>query len=109
MDRRIMIVHIACTGMAEAERIAAVLVGERLAACVQLRPQRSVYRWQGAIEQAEEVGLSAKTTGERYRALEARVVALHGHAVPEIVAWPVEAVLEAYGDWVRAEVSGAGG
>lgn len=87
-----------------AEAIAAALVEARLAACVNvLAPVRSVYRWQGAIERADEVPLLIKTTAARYAALEAAIRARHPYAVPEIVAVPIDRGLPAYLRWLADE------
>jgi len=87
-----------------ARRIAEALVEERLAACVNLLPGvRSIYRWQGAVEEASEVLLIAKTHAERVAALAARVRALHPYELPEVVALPVSDGSEAYLRWVVAE------
>lgn len=89
-----------------AHALATHLVEERLAACVNvLAPCRSVYRWQGATEDAEEVPLIAKTTSERYPALEAAIRAQHPYELPEIVAVPVVRGLPAYLDWIAAETA----
>ncbi|TCP15246.1 periplasmic divalent cation tolerance protein [Crenobacter luteus] len=89
-----------------ASRLAETLVGERLAACVNLlAPCRSVYRWQGAVETAAEVPMLIKTTAERYPALEARLAELHPYEVAEIVAVPLAAGLPAYLDWLRDGVA----
>lgn len=70
-----------CPDRACAERLAATLVRERLAACVNILPGlRSTYLWQDRLEQADEVLLLVKTTAERYPALQARLPALHGLA-----------------------------
>ena len=62
-----------------ADRIARALVEQRLAACVnRLAPVSSIYRWQGAIEETEEVPLLIKTTRACYAALEAAIVAALG-------------------------------
>jgi periplasmic divalent cation tolerance protein len=87
-----------------AERIAAELVTARLAACVNvLAPVRSVYRWKGAVETADEVPLLIKTTRERYAALEAALRVAHPYELPEIVALPVAAGLAPYLEWVAEE------
>ncbi len=92
---------------ATAERLAARLVADRLAACVNvLAPVRSVYRWKGTVETAAEVPLLVKTTRERYAALEDALRALHPYELPEIVALPVAAGLEAYLAWVAEEIRG---
>ncbi len=76
-------------------------VEARLAACVNvLPPMRSVYRWQGAVEQADEVLLLAKTPAERLPALIEQLRALHPYELPEIVAVEAGAGLPAYLDWV---------
>jgi periplasmic divalent cation tolerance protein len=88
---------------ATARTLADHLVGERLAACVNiLAPCRSVYRWQGAIEDAEEVPLLIKTTAARYAELEAAIHARHPYELPEIVAVPIAQGLPAYLGWVAA-------
>jgi periplasmic divalent cation tolerance protein len=97
-----------CPDVACAEAIAAQLVEARLAACVNmLAPCRSVYRWQGQVERADEVPLLIKTTAARYPALEAALRAAHPYEVPEIVALPVARGLPDYLAWVAAETSPA--
>ena len=89
---------------ASAERLASSLVEARLAACVNiLAPCRSVYRWQGKVEHAEEHPMLIKTTRDRYAALEAAVRAGHPYELPEIIAVPLSAGYTAYLDWVVAE------
>ncbi|MBX9297025.1 divalent-cation tolerance protein CutA [Chromobacterium vaccinii] len=88
-----------------AERVATTLVAEQLAACVNiLGPCRSVYRWQGAVERAEEIPLLIKTRVDAYPQLEARLAALHPYEVPEIVALPVAQGLPSYLTWVSNSV-----
>ncbi len=97
-------VYIVAADMAQANRIADALIGERLAACVNiLGPIRSVYRWQGQVERADEVALIAKTTADIFHSLAARVRALHSYETPAIVAWPIVAGDAAYLDWIAAE------
>jgi periplasmic divalent cation tolerance protein len=94
----------ACPDAATATRIADVLVGERLAACVNVLPGvTSVYRWQGAVERAGEVLLLIKTATDRVPALSQRIVALHPYELPEVVAVEAAAGLPAYLDWVAAQ------
>lgn len=89
---------------ATAEALAAVLVEERLAACVNiLQPCRSVYRWQGALETAEEVPLLIKTSEARYAALENAIRVRHPYETPEIIALPVVLCLPDYLTWVVTE------
>lgn len=97
-----IIVVTSCGSAAEAERIAATLVEERLAACVQILPMRSVYRWRGGIERADEWQLQAKTSAALTERVEARIKALHSYELPEIAMLPVEASA-GYAGWVAAE------
>jgi periplasmic divalent cation tolerance protein len=101
-----IVVITTCGSEGEADRIAEALVAERLAACVQILPMRSVYRWQGAIERAEEWQLQVKTRSTLADEVEARIKALHGYDLPEIVALPVAAGSSDYISWVRAETRG---
>ena len=90
-----------CPDPATAERLAAILVSERLAACVNVLPGvRSTYLWQGKLEQGEEVLLVIKTTRARYPALQARLPALHPYELPELLAVRTCDGLPAYLQWV---------
>ncbi len=91
----------ACPDRASAERIAALLVTEQLAACVNVLPGvHSTYRWRGAFEQADEVLLVIKTTALRYPALQARLPEVHPYELPELVAVEACDGLPAYLHWV---------
>ncbi|HET9641006.1 MAG TPA: divalent-cation tolerance protein CutA [Allosphingosinicella sp.] len=90
----------------EARRIARTLVEERLAACANiLGACHSIYRWQGAIEEGEEVAALFKTRADLAEALIGRLAELHGYDVPAAVVWPIADALEGYGQWVSAETS----
>ena len=89
-----------------AERIGQSLVDRRLAACVQIvGPIRSIYRWQGETESAEEWQCWIKTTRERFAAVEQAIRELHTYAVPEILAMPVVAGNAAYLHWLEEQVA----
>ena len=89
----------------EAARLADMLVGSRLAACVQIMPaMESVYRWQEKIERQSEVLLVAKTIRGKFDDLEREVRALHSYEVPEIVALEIIAGSAPYLEWLGAEV-----
>lgn len=86
----------------EAERIGRAVVEERLAACINiLGPVRSIYRWQGKIESADEVAAILKTHHWNSDALIERIAALHSYDVPCIVTWPIDKILRSYADWVE--------
>jgi periplasmic divalent cation tolerance protein len=91
---------------AEAEKFAHDVVGENLAACVQiLSPMRSVYRWEGKVESADEVLLLIKTPVEKFAELEKFITANHPYDVPEIVAINAADVSEPYRKWLEAETA----
>ncbi len=85
----------------EAARIGTALVTERLAACVNvIGPIRSIYRWEGAVEEADEWQLVVKARAADFGALEARVRTLHSYQVPEVLALPVYGGGAAYLAWL---------
>lgn len=103
-EEEIIIVFTHVPDMACAESMAHVLVKEQLAACVNISsPVKSVYRWQGQIETADEIALAIKTTRSGYAKVAERVRALHPYELPEIVAIHVNEGLPEYLRWVAAE------
>jgi periplasmic divalent cation tolerance protein len=91
-----------------AEMIGGALVDRRLAACVQIDgPVKSVYRWQGRVETAEEWQCWIKTTDERFAAVERAIRELHTYSVPEILAMPVVAGSADYLRWLKEQVAEA--
>lgn len=86
-----------------ADEFARLLVEERIAACVQRAPVRSVYRWQGAVQDDDEVLLVAKVTDQRWTDLQALLAARHPYEVPECIALEPQEVAGAYLAWWRAE------
>lgn len=87
-----------------AETLARNLVANRLAACVNCLPGvRSIYRWQGAVEETNEVTLLIKTTAERYTELEAAIRQQHPYLVPEIIAIPPTTGWPPYLQWIVEE------
>lgn len=87
----------------KAAEIARVLVGEKLAACMNISAVRSIYVWKDALQDdAEALGV-IKTTADRYAALAQRIVELHPYEVPEIIALPVGDGHAPYLAWVVAQ------
>ena len=97
-----------CPDPSSADRIAAALVEERLAACVNvLAGVRSTYRWQGQVQRADEVLLVIKTTSDRLDNLRERLPALHPYELPELIAVEAAGGLPAYLDWITTETRSA--
>jgi periplasmic divalent cation tolerance protein len=89
----------------EAERIARTLVDERLAACATLIPSlRSIYRWEGRIEDSTETLLLIKTGAEQIPALETRLLALHSYQTPEFLVIEPAAGSAAYLAWMQTNL-----
>ncbi len=86
-----------------AQRIARTLVEERLAACVNIVPGvRSIYSWEGAIQDDQELLLVIKTTGARRDSVVARIQEVHSYDCPEAVALPIVAGSTAYLTWLAS-------
>ena len=103
-------IYITTGGRDEALAIAKALVEERLAACANvLDGVRSIYRWRGAVHQADEAVVVLRTRSELVEALTARARALHSYQCPCVVALPIEAGNPAYLDWLGAETQAADG
>ncbi|HEX8534849.1 MAG TPA: divalent-cation tolerance protein CutA [Allosphingosinicella sp.] len=85
----------------EARRIGRMVIEERAAACLNiLGPCHSIYRWQGRIEEAEEVAAIFKVTAGGADALIRRIGELHSYEVPAAVVWPIAEAPESYRRWV---------
>jgi periplasmic divalent cation tolerance protein len=100
-------VYITAGSAEEAAHIGRTLVEERLAACANLIPGvRSVYRWQGRVEEAEEVVVIAKTRAALFDRLARRARTLHSYECPCILALPIAAGSPDYLAWIAAETEG---
>ncbi|MFK7742892.1 MAG: divalent-cation tolerance protein CutA [Planctomycetota bacterium] len=99
-------VVVLCTApIDQSEALARAVVEERLCACVNIVPKVvSVYRWQGAVETAEEHLLVAKTTVASVDRLQQRLAELHPYDVPEVIQLPIAAGLPAYLEWLAGAV-----
>ncbi len=89
--------------------IGRAVVEQRLAACAQIMPIASVYRWQGAVVEDDEALLVLKTRVSLFAPLAAAIRARHPYQTPQITALPVVAADSAYRDWVLAETAAASG
>jgi periplasmic divalent cation tolerance protein len=104
MMEQIMLVLTNVPDMPCAEKMAHHLVEHKLAACINCLPGvKSIYRWQGAVEEAAEVTLMIKTTSSAYPELEAAIKSQHPYDLPEIIALPVAFGWMPYMDWIVKE------
>ena len=100
-----VIVMVTFGNIDEARRIAAILVEERLVACVNLLPNvESIYRWKGSVESAQETCGILKTTQERVAALESRYRSLHSYETPEFLILRAEGGESGYLAWLAESV-----
>jgi periplasmic divalent cation tolerance protein len=91
----------------DGQQLASILVGERLAACVNvLSEMESVYRWKGEIENDRERQVIMKTTRARVPRLQARLHELHDYDVPEFIVVPIVGGSDAYLQWIRESSAG---
>lgn len=105
MPDTVLLCYCSCPDASRARRIAETLVGERLAACLNLLPGiRSIYRWEDTVHSDAEELLLIKTTAGCSGALKDRLLELHPHEPPELIAVPVAYAHTAYLDWVRRTV-----
>ena len=89
----------------EGALVAAALVEQKLAACVQVvGPVVSRYRWEGEVEEAREWQCLAKTTQAAYEQVEAAIRRVHSYDEPEIIATPIVAGSAGYLAWIDANV-----
>ncbi|MEJ2105969.1 MAG: divalent-cation tolerance protein CutA [Acidiferrobacteraceae bacterium] len=102
METAHQFVFTTCPDATVAETLAQSLVEEGLAACANILPGlRSIYRWKGKTERADEVLVLIKTTASRYHDLEQRIIALHPYELPEIVTVPITNGLAPYLAWLE--------
>lgn len=100
MEKYILVL-ITASSVEEGEKIGTSLVEEGLAACCNIIPEiKSIFKWKGEICKEKEVLLLVKSKTSLFKRVEAQVKRLHSYEVPEIIAFPVEAGLQDYLNWM---------
>jgi len=100
------LVYVTAPSLAEAEALARLAVEQRLAACANILPgMRSLYWWQGKLEQADEVVLLLKTTEALADELTRAIAQAHSYDCPCVVVLPIECGHPAFLDWIAAETA----
>lgn len=98
-----IVVFITTSSEDEATRIAKELVGAQLAGCVNIiRDIRSIYSWEGNVEDDHEILMIVKTRKSLFSQLQKKVQELHSYSVPEIIAIPIEDGSQEYLKWLRS-------
>ncbi len=96
-----LVILVTAGSESEAEKIAMGLVQEGIAACASIVPKiKSIYTWEGKIENEEEILLIIKTRESLFEKVRDRIKSLHSYSVPEIIALPVTNALKEYLDWI---------
>lgn len=98
------IIYITAGDMAEARMIGRKLVEERLAACANIFPITSIFRWKGGIDEANEFGIIVKTRSDKVKEIEKRVKELHSYEVPCVVSFKIEEGSAQYLNWIDESV-----
>ncbi|MBW2976613.1 divalent-cation tolerance protein CutA [Candidatus Woesearchaeota archaeon] len=98
-----ILVHITCKDEKEAVNISKHLLSKKLIACSNIHPVRSMYWWNGKIEDEKEFAITAKTVEKNYEKVKEEVKKLHSYEIPCIIKIDAEANRE-YAEWVREEV-----
>ena len=102
MDDSIILVYCTVPSIAEAKKIAGVVIEKRMAACCSIIENvTSIFHWQNKIEEAQEVLLLIKTTGKIYQQLEKEIKMIHSYSVPEIMATTIDYASSAFKEWVQ--------
>ena len=100
-------VYMTAETMDEARRVASALIEARLAACVNiLGPVSSVFYWDGAVQEEQEVALIAKASHDDFEAIDRRVREVHSYDCPCVVAWPIARGDEEFVNWIAEETRG---
>lgn len=100
---------VTCESTEQGEKIARGLLEKHLAACVNIVPgAKSLYWWQGKIDESAECVLIIKTREELFGALTAEVKRLHSYTVPEVIGFRIEGGNPDYLRWLADETDTGG-
>lgn len=105
MSSGIVSVYVTFADQEEAERIGRAMVEQRLAACINILGEaRSIYRWQGKIETANECAAILKTSASCAELLVRSIVERHSYDNPAVTVWPIDEAPQPYVQWVEAQL-----
>ncbi|VVB89487.1 Divalent-cation tolerance protein CutA [uncultured archaeon] len=98
------IVYITAGDMEEARSIGRKLVEARLAACANIFPITSVFRWKGKIDESDEFGIIVKTRTDKVKEIENTVKKIHSYEVPCVVSFKLDEGSKEYFKWIKESV-----
>ena len=99
------LLYMTCADRGEAKAIARTLVDERLVACANiLGEMTSIYQWQGALEEQEEVAVLLKTRHDLTVAVTERIKTLHSYDLPCVISLPIQGGNPDFLSWLQGEV-----
>lgn len=93
---------VTCGSEEEAQRIAALLIEKHLAACVNIVPVRSIYEWQGKVEDQQEWLMIIKTEKSLFNDIKTIIEANHSYETPEIIAMDISMASDDYANWIKS-------
>ncbi len=100
IDLMFSIIYITAGDMAEARNIGHKLIDEKLAACANIFPISSIFRWKGKIDEANEFAIIVKTRADKVEEIESRVKELHSYEVPCIISFNLAGGSAEYLKWI---------
>ena len=98
------IIYITAGDIEEARKIGRMLIEERLAACANIFPITSIFRWKGKIDEANEFGIFVKTRSEKVKEIENKVKEIHSYEVPCVVSFNMDEGSADYLEWIDESV-----
>ncbi len=98
------VIYITAGNLEEARRIGKKLIEEHLAACVNIFPISSIYRWKDDIEESDEFGMMVKTKTKKVKEIEKRVKQLHSYEVPCVIEFKIGEGSAEYLKWIEESV-----
>jgi periplasmic divalent cation tolerance protein len=104
MRNKFIIIETTYPNLAEAKNLAKILLEKKLAACVQFLPIKSMYFWQGKIENNREILVKIKTKNSLYEMVEKTIAEHHSYEIPQIFSSQINQGLEPYFDWVDSNI-----
>lgn len=98
------ILYLVCSNEAEADKIADALLRKRLVACAKKLPVKSVFRWQGKLNKADEVVLLLETEERLFDAIEKEIRQLHSHKIFILASIPIGKTSAGVAEWLKEEL-----